>query len=74
MKLKIFKSGILFLMAVLAMRSTGFAQDIAISVTTQPPAVSVKTSKDFQGKMDDLRIYSRVLPLNQIKQLLTVTN
>ena len=53
MKLKIFKSGILFLMAVLAMRSTGFAQDIAISVTTQPPAVSVKTSKDFQGKMDD---------------------
>jgi hypothetical protein len=53
MELKIYKPGMLLLMALLAINSTGFAQDIAVSITTQPVVVSVKTNKDFQVKMDD---------------------
>jgi hypothetical protein len=57
MKSKIFKPTLLFSIALLVMCSAGFAQDVSVSVTTQPAAaVSVKTNfndKDFQVKMDD---------------------
>jgi hypothetical protein len=56
MKLKIYKSSLFVLMGLLTGHLTGFAQDVSVSVTTQPVNVSVKTKlndKDFQVTMNE---------------------
>jgi hypothetical protein len=56
MKAKIYKP-VLFAMVLLAVHTAGFAQNVSVSVNTQPVSVSVKTKineKDLQLKIDDL--------------------